>query len=904
MNKKFLWGLFLFIFFYIIAQILSKLYIDYEWFKINNGMNVFWTLFLTKFNVHGIFSLLFIILFILNFLFIRIIGGKGRIFTKKILDRILFSLGGSTKRALFLIIAIGIIAIGFIMGLSASTYWKECLIYINSVPFSGYPNDPIFNKDIGFYIFSLPFYKFLYNWVMISLAIIFTFSTIFHIFNGGIVFNNHKADFSLLSRAHLSTILSIIIFIFGVGYRIAAYEILLSQRGKFFGAGYTAVNAELIAYNVCMIISFIASALLIYNIFKRSFKLPIIVISTIIPVYILLGTIYPSIQQRFIVEPNELDLEKPYITNNIQFTQIAYNLNQIKEKKFANKLNLTHKEIRKNMNTLNNIRLWDWRPLKQTYKQLQELKPYYNFHDVDVDRYIINNNKIAVNLSPRELAISKLNRNSMTWINKHLIYTHGYGMVMSRVNKVTSEGLPQMLIYDIPPRSDFPIDIKQPELYYGEHSNPYVVTNTSITPGEFDYPFGSSNRYTKYDGQGGVKLDSFLKKILFSIGFKDLNILISKYINSESKILFRRNIIEMIKTLSPFLLIDPDPYMVLVNGRALWIIDAYTTSNKFPYSKPLNTSFGEINYIKNSVKIVIDAYDGDMTYYITDENDPIITTYSNIFKGLFNKMSDMPEDIKSHIRYPETIFNIQSNILLRYHMANANVFYNNEDLWEIPIQIYENNEEPIHSYYMVTTLPGESSSEFIIIMPFTPKRKDNMIAFLIARCDPPHYGEIKLYTLPKDKLNYGPMQIEARIDQDAEISKHFTLWGQKGSKVIRGNMLVIPIEESLLFIEPIYLKAEKSEMPELKRVIIAFSDNIIMEKDLEAALEKLFFEGQSFDRQDVSTTKKIDEKLKKYINKAYFHFIKSEKHLKDGNWARYGEEIKKLKKLLKIMKNL
>lgn len=903
MNKRFLWYLGIFIVLYFILQMISNFYLDFEWFKINNGLNIFWTLMFTKFNVHFLFAVIFVALFFLNFLLMRLLGGKGRIFTNNILDRIKLPLFGSTRKAMYFFLAVGVVITGFIMGAGASSYWKEYMIYFNSVPFAGFPVDPIFNKDIGFYVFSLPFYEFIYGWTMGALVIITIFSAIFHVINGGILIINNRLDFSLFSRAHLSTLLSSMVILFGFGYRISAYGLLFSQRGKFYGAGYTAINAELMAYNVCMAISFIAAALLLFNIFKKSFKLPAFVLLTLIPAYFILGTIYPSIQQRFFVEPNELEMERPFIENNIKLTRIAYGIENLALKEFANNSNLTYRDIIKNRNTLDNVRLWDWRPLKQTYKQLQELKPYYQFNDVDVDRYVINGNKIAVNLSARELAINKLSKNSQSWLNTHLIYTHGYGLVLSRVDKVTPEGLPEMLIYDIPPKTNIPIEIKEPRIYYGEHNNSYAITNTNITPGEFDYPYGDQNKYTLYKGSGGTQVNSFFKRLMLAIAFKDINILISSNITDKSRILFMRNIKEMVTKLSPFLEFDDDPYLVIADGRLFWIIDAYTTSDKFPYSTPIKTQNGKINYIRNSVKIVIDAYNGTMNYYMSDDKDPIILTYSKIFTGLFKKMSDMPDYLKSHIRYPESIFNVQSHILLRYHMTNVNVFYNNEDTWDIPKQQFENKMELIQSYYLVTTLPGEKRSEFILIRPFTPINKDNMIAFLVAKCDPPYYGQTILYTLPKEKLSYGPVQIAARIDQDPEISKQLTLWGQKGSGVIRGNMLAIPIEESLLFIQPLYLKAETSEIPELKRVIVSFADKIIMEENLKTALEKLFIHGK-YIGDSFSTERSMEAKLKDYAGKAYMYYLRAEEHQRNGNWAGYGEAINNLKEVLKLMRDI
>jgi len=904
MNKKYISILIIFIIVYLSAGFITDFFIDYEWFKINDGLDIFWVLFMTKFNVHALFAVIFAGLFSLNFLLIRLLGGKGRIFTSNILDRLKLPVLGSPRKALFIILALCVIAVAFIMGGAASAFWKEYMMYNNAVPFENFPPDPIFNLDIGFYVFSLPFYQFLYGWLMSSLLIITAFSVFFHVINGGILFSNAKLEFSLFARAHISTLLASLVFLHGISYRLSAYELLFSKIGKFFGAGYTAVNANLMAYNVAMFISFIAAALLLFNIFKRSFKLPVIVLAALIPAYFLLGTVFPSIQQRFIVEPNELDKEKPYIEHNIKYTRIAYNINRLREIKFSNKKNLNYSDIKKNKNTLENVRLWDWRPLKQTYKQMQELKPYYSFNDVDIDRYIINDRKIAINLSARELSIDKLSKNSQTWQNKHLIYTHGYGVVGSRVDKITPEGLPEMVLYDIPPKtkkSFNKLKMKKPQIYYGEHKNPYVITNSSIKPGEFDYPFGDKNKYTTYSGTGGTKLGSFFKRILFAITFKDINLLISGNISSDSRILFRRNITEMVTTFTPFLQFDNEPYLVISEGKVLWILDAYTTTDKFPYSTPYDKR-KNFNYIRNSVKVVIDAYNGKMTYYISDKADPIIKTYSKIFPGLFNSLSKMQKDLKTHIRYPKTIFDIQSRMLLKYHMTNPNVFYNNEDAWHIPNQVYEGKEEPVHSYYLVTTLPDEKTSEFILIMPFTPFEKNNMIAFLVAKCDMPDYGNLQLYSLPKDKLSFGPLQIEARIDQTPEISRQLTLWSQKGSSVIRGNMLAIPIEESLIFIEPLYLKAESSEMPELKRVIVAFADKIVMEKDLNTAIEKIFYEGAFIAQDDRDSS--LKDRVKDMAGKAYTHYMRAEKNMKAGNWSEYGTELKKLKEILIHIKKM
>lgn len=902
MNKKVIIGITLFIAAYALVSSLSGFYIDWEWFRVNKGLSIFWVLFLTKFNVHLMFGCIFVAIFSFNFLLIRLLGGRGRIFTNNILSRLQLPILGTPRRALFILLSLGVLVAGFFMGGAASAFWKEYLLFMNAVPFTGFPADPIFKMDLGLYVFKLPFLRFLYGWIMSALVITGLFSVVFHVVNGGILMRNAKVELSLFARAHMSTLLAIIVAIYGLSYQIDSYELLFSKIGKFYGAGYTAVNAKLMAYKVAMAISFIASGLFLFNIFKRSFKLPIIVLGTIIPVYFILGIVFPGIQQAFIVEPNEQSKERPFIEHNIKFTRLAYDIARVKELPFANKQNLTYRDIQNNRNILENVRIWDWRPLKQTYKQMQELKPYYNFNDVDVDRYLVNNRKVAVNLSAREMSIERLSKNSQTWQNKHLNYTHGYGLVLSRVDKVTSEGQPEMLIYDIPPKFDIPIQLERPEIYYGEHDNPYVITNT--TAKEFDYPYGKTNKYSTYQGTGGVRLDSFYKRLLFAAALKDINILITGNITGESRIHYRRNIMEMVREFTPFLDFDDDPYLVLADKKLYWIIDAYTTTDKFPYSTPIAIGQNKINYVRNSVKVVIDAYNGSMTYYRSDDKDPIIRVYEKIFPGIMKKLSDMPAQLKGHIRYPEGYFTIQSQMLLQYHMTDPAVFYNNEDAWHIADQVLGGKErEPVHSYYLVTRLPDEKRDEFILTIPFTPFKKDNMTAFLTAKCDVPDYGELKLFLLPKEKLSPGPLQIESRIDSNPEISKQLTLWSQKGSSIIRGNMLVVPIEESLLFIEPLYLKAESIEMPELKRIIVGFSDRIVMEKDLPSALERLF-SGSTYIETAGITEGSLEQRLREMANKAYYHYTQADASMRDGNWTKYGEHLNMLRQILERMNSM
>ncbi len=904
MNKRLLWSIGAFIIIYFFISLIAGYYADYKWFANNKGTSIFWILYSTKFIVHTIFSVIFILLFFSNFLLIRIMGGKGRIFTKSILDKLNFQVLGSTRKVIFFFMFGGLLFMAFIMGSVASQYWKEYLMFINGSPFDTkiFPVDPLFGKNIAFYVFSLPFYSFLYNWMTASLVIIAGFSIVFHFLNGGIFRGDGKIEFSLFARAHLSTVLAMLVILLGAGYRISSYELLFSNMGKFYGAGYTDVNTRLFAFYTAMAISGAAAALLLFNIFRRSFKLALSVLVILFPAYFLLNTIIPSFQQRFFVEPNELELENPFIKSNILFTRIAYNIDKVKEFDFANEQKLTYDSLKKNREALESVRLWDWQPLRQTYKQIQGFKPYYYFHDVDVDRYMIDDKKVAVNLAARELDTAQLNENSKSWQNLHLIFTHGYGVVASRVDQITEEGMPRMIISDIPSVSSVNIPVDYPQIYYGEHDNPYIITNTGIGEGEFDYPSGNKNKFTTYTGTGGIDLSGPFNKFFFSTAFKDINILISGNITEKSRIHYRRNIIEMVNTFTPFLEFDEDPYIVVSGGKVYWIIDGYTMTDKFPYSTPYSGKNVKFNYIRNSVKVIIDAYNGTMDYYIVDKDDPIIAAYGKIFKNIFKDFSAMPDDLKAHVRYPETLFNIQSEMLLTYHMTDPNVFYNKEDMWEVPQQKLENQQVQVESYYLVTRLPGETASSFMLMLPFSPQKKDNMLAFLVAKCDMPDYGDLKLYRFPKGRLSYGPNQIESRIDQDPEISKQLTLWGQKGSSVIRGNIITLPIEDSIIYIEPLYLQADTGRMPELKRVIVAYGNTIVMEKDLETSLERLFSKSSLTQASDDSAS--IDIQIKELAGKAYTHYIQAERFMREGDWAQYGEALKNLKSILEHMKNI
>ncbi|MFH0966125.1 MAG: UPF0182 family protein, partial [Methanobacteriota archaeon] len=509
-------------------------------------------------------------------------------------------------------------------------------------------------------------------------------------------------------------------------------------------------------------------------------------------------------------------------------------------REFPVSYNLTSADIQKNSATIANIRLWDWRPMTTTLEQLQLFRTYYVFHDVDVDRYRLNGTYKQVLISAREMNTNNLPSQAQTWVNQHLVYTHGYGAVMSPVDKVTANGLPEFYVKDIPPTSPY-LTLDQPRIYYGEGNNPYIITNSETD--EFDYPSGNENIYTVYDKTGGVLL-SGLSKLVYAINFGSVELLVSGSLTPESRLHLHRNILDRVKTIAPFLTYDSDPYVVIANGRLNWIIDAYTTSDRYPYSEstlPPDQSGRPVNYIRNSVKVVVDAYTGDIGYYVVDQSDPMINTYEKIFPGLFRQVDQMPGELRGHLRYPHGFFQVQAEMYATYHMKDPRVFYNREDAWVIPDEVYRGSRQRIEPYYVIMKLPGEKKEEFILMMPFTPRDKQNLIGWMAARCDPDDYGKLIVYQFSKQELTYGPMQIEARIDQNPEISQSITLWSQAGSSVVRGNTLIIPIENSLLYVEPLYLEAtEKGTLPQLQRVIVSYSDRLTMQPTLAGAMNVIF----------------------------------------------------------------
>ena len=770
-----------------------------------------------------------------------------------------------------------------------ATHWDEILLFLNRVTVGTV--DPVIGKDIGFYLFSLPLLELLEGFSSFVLLVAMVMVAVVYVARGGIVLTERGAIIDEKVRRHLAVLVGLFSLTIAAGYYLDGFRLLLSGNGSFYGAGYADVHARLLTYRVLAFLTPVAGALIAAGIWKRAWRMALVPAITVMAVYLLGIIVYPGLLQKFEVAPNELALETPYIENNLKFTRLGYDLDKIETVPFDVNLKLTAADIANNAATIKNIRLWDHAPLLTTYSQLQQIRTYYKFFDVDNDRYLVNGRYTQVMLSPRELSYADLP--SKNWINERLIFTHGNGITFGPVSRISKEGLPEFFVKDIPAVSLADIRVTRPEIYFGELSNAYVIVKTRIP--EFSYPTATGNITTTYAGSGGVPLDSLLKKALFAAWFKTEKILLSSDITRDSRIIYNRNINERVRALAPFLHFDRDPYMVVDGqGQLKWIIDAYTYSTSLPYSKPLP---GGINYMRNSVKAVVDAYDGTVNFYVSDPHDVLIQVYSRMFPALFKPLTAMPADLRKHVRYPHQFLQLQAAMFCAYHMTDPKVFYNKENLWEIPSL----GDKPMEPYYTIMKLPGEKSEEYTLLLPFTPSKRDNLAAWLAARCDEPNYGKIRAYTFPRDRLIYGPKQIDARINQDSFISQQLTLWNQRGSEVIRGSMLVIPIEKSLLYVQPLFLSADKAGLPELKRVIVAYGDQVVMEENLELALQRLF--GGKSAPVAVAQSATVDMKgsSSALAKEAMGIYERATNLQRQGDWAGYGEELRKLGQVLKKM---
>ncbi len=801
-----------------------------------------------------------------------------------------------------------------------SQAWELLLKFLNPTAFN--IADPIYQRDIGFYVFKIPVYQGIQSQGLELLIWALILSLVIYSVRGEIRWDRGwKYLMTGPVKAHLCVLLSAIALFSAFGYWLARYDLLYSTSGVVFGAGYTDINARLHAYSIMGIVTLIVALLFIVSLWRRGFSLPVTSITLYFAVLLVISGFYPWLQQSIVVEPNELDKETPFIAHNLEFTRQAYGLTDVQREEFVVEDNLDSAALDQNKGTLNNLRLWDYQTLLSTYQELQSLRLYYRFHDVDVDRYNIQDDYRQVMLSARELDYDAVPENAQNWVNQRLKYTHGYGVAMSPVNQVTVEGLPDFFIKNIPPVTSTDIKINQPRIYYGEETDHHIYTGTSTD--EFDYPLGSENAPNRYDGAGGVAIGSLTRKLAYAFDFGTLKPLISNYFTDSTKIHYHRDIVDRARQIAPFLQLDSDPYLALIDGRFKWILDGYTVSDRYPYSEPLISSpnldtlvaaqreledvaLSGTNYIRDAAKVVIDAYDGTLTLYAVDESDPILRTYEKIFPDLFTPLASASDELRSHFRYPLNLFQIQSQIYRAYHMESTEVFYNKEDLWQVPQQQGTNgNTEQMQPYYIIMRLPNTEGEEFLQILPFTPSKKDNMVAWMAARCDGDQYGKLVLYEFPKQVLVYGPQQIEGRIDQNTDISQQLTLWNQEGSSVVRGNLLAIPIAQSLLYFEPIYLQADQGALPELKRVIVAFRNTIVMRQTLPEALEAIFGNSSasattpsSSPHTNVASTPGEPNTPADLVQAAIEAYEQGETALQSGDWAAYGQSQQRLGQLL------
>ncbi|MBT2217023.1 UPF0182 family protein [Virgibacillus dakarensis] len=779
--------------------------------------------------------------------------------------------------------------------------WERALKLIHYASFE--QTDPYFNLDVSFYMFILPFLKFVVS-LLLSLTIFFLLIEI------GAYSVFHMYRLSRFAQLHLGITLAVIGLLLAGNHLLAPYETLLTSKVNLFqdsvihGLSYTdkVINipkAYVLAFaavagSVWMIIALIRGKL-------RSMVTPAAVYIALL----LVGQGASAVVQNFIVSPNEFAKEGPYLKHNLTLTRAAYDLDKVKEKEHPGNYSLSEAMIDRNKQTIDNIRMNDARPLLEVYNQLQTFRTYYKFNDVDIDRYQIDGDYEQVFLGSRELSTEDLPDQAKTWVNRYLRYTHGYGVAMSHVNQVTEQGQPEYMMKNLPPEGV--LDIKRPQIYFGEESYQNVIVNSKVD--EFDYPSGDENEETRFEADSGIPLKG-IKRLLFALNEGSFRMFVSDQITDESQLLDTRNIMDRIKRIAPFFSYDKDPYIVVRDdGTLVWIVDAYLTAERYPYAEPYQ---GDSNYIRNPVKVSVDAYTGEVKFYVVQPDDPLMQTYQNIFPQLFT--TDIPEDIQAHFRYPEKLFKVQASMYGTYHMKNLEVFYNREDFWQFPTEKYFNEDIEMEPYYMTMKLQEEDQEEFILMMPYTPKKRQNMIAWMGVRNDGDHYGELFVYRFPKQKNIYGPQQIENRINQDSDISKQLNLWSQGGSDVIRGNLLAVPIEDTLLYVEPIYIESSNAtSLPEVKRVVLAYGDKIVMEKDFKTALDSMLDlidpkrqkDGKQDDKSDANKQEEpaqplteTDEQLQEFADL----FDAYQKALSDGNWEEAGKLMTEMESKLKEYK--
>jgi uncharacterized membrane protein (UPF0182 family) len=875
----------------------ATFYTDLQWFGDLGQQEVFWTRIWSGWGTGLAFGVLTFAIIYANFLVARRLRPKVAVAAypqgtpltpQQEIEEMVRRVRDSIDPWAWLVLLGVAVFIAINVGIAMGGDWQVFRLALSSKPFGAV--DPQFGMDIGFFVFTVPALRIISDWLFGILILTFVLTLLVHLYEGGIRPTERLRGFDPHVKAHISVLLGLIVVSKTFDYWLSIYELNFSPRGQVLGASYTDIFAQIPAYWILIVIGIVVGILLQLNIRFKGWRIPLIGFGVWMAASLIVGVLYPVVIQQLVVAPNELGFEKPYIQRNITATRAAFDLESIAATGFPAEASLTAADIAEATSTVKNIRLFDPNVVVNSYKQLQEIRFYYDFQDVDIDRYVIDGVRRQALISAREMNVTQLETTAKTWINRHLVYTHGYGVVLSPVNEVSNEGLPLFFIKDLPPKSTVDLTVTVPGIYFGEETTDYAIVNTSQK--EFDYPVGGENATTAYEGGNGVPIGNLADRLAFAIVNGDVEILFSSAITPSSKILYRRTITERVNELAPWLSLDKDPYPVIVDGRILWIVDGYTTSSYYPYSqRDPGTGF---NYIRNSVKITIDAYSGKTTFYAFDEKDPVLAAYRELYPKLFVSGAEMPAGIRAHLRYPEDLFKLQAEVYKTYHMLDPQVFYNKEDQWAIPGEGTENAMEP---YYVLMQLPGETTEDFLLMQPFTPRSKDNMIGWMAAKSDPGTYGQRVVYNFPKQRLVMGPQQIRARLNQEPEISKELTLLNQQGSNVIFGNLLVIPIGDSIVYVEPLYIQASASPMPELKRVIVAYSDRIAMDTNLGGALAKVFGAGAGASAGttgSVPPTGTVPAGSSGDIATARSLYDKAMAAQKAGDWAAYGTYVKEL----------
>jgi uncharacterized protein len=864
----------------------ATFYTDYLWFHALGFGGVFGTRFSAQIWSFFIFAILFWLIGGANVLLALNSGPGRRLSSIGIRQRPLTSPG-------VILALLAVFLLGLIFGRVASGQWQTILAYLNQKPFN--VQDPTWHKDISFYVFTLPFYRFLWGWLLWVVILMMLVAGALYVSRANL------QNFVLPARAvrHLSVLAAAFALLLAVHYRLDIYELLLSKRGFVYGIGYADVNARIPAYWIMTVLmALIAIGLLVNAIGARLAPLAGALVAWLGAAFLLL-VLFPGFVQQFQVKPSELSRETPYIKNEIDFTRQAYGLTGIADRPFTPTDTLTADTVARNPQTVQNARLWDPQlALPQTLENIQSLRTYYQFYpnEVAVDRYQLGGQYLQLLLAARELKPENLPQEVKNWVNLKLQYTHGYGVVAARANDATSQGYPVLTLKDIPPTGSPAVD--QAGIYFGRHTDDYVFADSKQA--EFDYPL-ETERFTHWTGKTGVPLSSGLRSLAFAIRFGDINVLISAQLTSQTQVLFNRAVLDRVSALAPFLQFDQDPYVVVVDGRVYWILDGFTVTDHYPYSDmapDLSGAFAGVNYARNSIKVVIDAYDGTTTFYQIDTRDAIANTYGSIFPGLFKPFSQMPAGLQAHIRYPRDLFNLQAERFTLFHMTDPRDFFSRLDLWNVAKENQQQSSTPLpmRPFYIISRLPGEAKEEFLTILPYTPNGKTNMIAYLAARSDAPDYGTLFDFRFPKDSLVVGPQQVESNIDQAPAIKSQFTLLNAQGSSVIRGNLLVLPIENALLYIEPIYLEATNVPIPQLKKVIAATGQNVVMEDTLDKALASLL--GTATPTTPTGPGAPPSGTVAQLIAQAKAHYDQAQKDLRNGDFTGYAQEIQTVGQIL------